>query len=489
MGYRLRRLLGPVFGLGLAASGVALGIACGEDGAPAVGPGAQVIPGDGGSDAPAATDALAADGGADVTADAACADVRPDDATGVFVATYGSDELTCGARTAPCLTVGAGVARALGSNPARSKVYVARGIYTEKLALAATIEVIGGWDVTDGNYARACVSPESAVVLRAPASASVTVEATNLVGEARLSLLTVTSKLPAQVVPGESLVGIRAVGATTTLVLTDVVVAMGNGGNGAAGTRGAAGDAGAGSCAAGTGAPGAAGTAGAGASAGAFDPTGYVPATATPGDAGTAGANGPPGGAGTCVTCGACGAAPTCDFVAAVAPQACGKPGAPGCAGGAGGPGGAATGGGSSIALYAWDADVTIRGGKLTSGDAGSGGPGGAGGDGGVPTKGAAGLDADLCVTACAPSVAVPGTCAATSTRGLGGAAGDAGGGGGAGGAGGGGAGGSSFAIYQGGTGVVRTLGAVTLLHGQPGSGGGPTGAAGTIGAAADRIP
>ena len=70
-----------------------------------------------------------------------------------------------------------------------------------------------------------------------------------------------------------------------------------------------------------------------------------------------------------------------------------------------------------------------------------------------------------------------------------GGVAGDAGGAGGLGGAGGGGGGGSSFAIYQGGQGLVTTSGATSLAHGKAGTGGTPVAGMGAAGLAANRIP
>lgn len=479
----LRRVLFPSI---TSVAAVALAIACGVD--------ATSIPdpdGADGSSPPDGADASAQETStpdAGVDANVVCPDVLPDDAAGAYVAMTGANGPSCGTRSAPCATVSAGIARALAATPTRSKVYVARGTYSGKVTLSAGIAIIGGWDIKGTTWKRACVSPRDIVVLRAPASSNVTVEATNLGGEAALSLLTIQSKPDTQVSPGQSLYGVTAVGATTTLVMNDVRIDVGAAGPGAAGSKGDAGAPGAASCAAGTGAAGGAGTQGAGAGAGAFDVAGYAAAAATTGGVATRGGNGTAGGAGTCVACGTCGAPPLCDFIPNIEPKTCGKDGTPGCAGGPGDPGGPATGGGSSIGVYAWDAKITITGGRIKSGNAGNGGLGGAGGPAGASTKGAAGAPATACVTACAPDVMAV-ACVETKSAAAGGAAGEAGGASGTGGAGGGGGGGSSFAIYQGGTGVVTTAGGTALLHGNAGSGGGPVAGAGAPGAAANRVP
>jgi hypothetical protein len=481
---RVRRFLFPC----LATLGaLAFAIACGEETTAIPDPdgGATARP-DGGADT-STTETGAVDAPADAPV-VVCPDVLPDDVTGMYVATTGTNTPSCGARATPCRSVTVGINRALVAKPARARVYVARGTYAEKVSLFADIEVIGGWEVAGTTWKRACVAPESAVVLRAPASSNVTVEAQSIGGEARLSLLTVESKPAAQVIAGESLYGVVAVGATTSLVMSDVLVTLGNAGAGGNGTKGGPGPLAPASCADGTGLPGADGSQGAGADFGAFDPTGYTPATAAAGEAASPGANGTAGGAGTCVTCGSCGLAPLCEFIPAAGPMACGKDGTPGCSGGPGQPGGPATGGGSSIAVYAWDANVTVKGGVIKSGDAGNGGIGGAGGAGAVPTKGAAGASTDTCVTACAlDGMGV--ACVETKAAGIGGAAGGIGGASGASGAGGGGGGGSSIAIYQGGAGFVTTTGGASLAHGSAGRGGGPDAGAGTGGVAADRVP
>jgi hypothetical protein len=470
--------------------GIPLAIACGTDvSIPEPEPTLKPVTEAGADTSVAATDDAATDAGLDA-ADVVCPDVIPADAEGIFATPTGTNTPTCGTRAAPCKTLSHSVTRAGAAF--RTKVFAARGTYVEKLTLAAGVEVIGGWDVTGTTWKRACVTPEEAVVVRAPAGQGITVEARDLGGRATLSLLRVESKLAAQVLPGESLYGVVAVGTTTTLVMNDVRIEMSDA---AAGTNGALGDAGLpapASCSAGTGAKGTAGAQGAGAPAGAYDPVnGYAPGTAAPGGPAGSGANGVAAGLGTCVVCGTCAlniAMLGCDFTPTLGAPSCGKDGTPGCGGGAGGPGGPASGGGSNIGVFAWDATVTINGGRVKSGNGGNGGNGGPGGAAGVATKGAAGAATDLCVVGCTFD-AVNILCADVKARGDGGAAGDAGGAGGLGGAGGGGGGGSSFAIYQGGQGLVTTAGGTALVHGNAGTGGTPAGGMGAAGVAANRIP
>jgi hypothetical protein len=448
----------------------------------------DLVPPDGGTDAAtdsAVPDSAIADAASDVP-EVGCPDVLPDDATGVYVSPGGTDNVACGTRAAPCNTVNLGITQAVTAS--RPKVYVSRGTYTERVTLAASVEIVGGWDVlaSSTRWKRACTTPEKIVVLRAPAGQNVTVHATDLDGEAGLSLLRIESKAPAEVAPGESLYGVMAIGATTTLVITDVDIEVGSAGAGEDMPNGAAGTPGAASCSASGGSPGRPGGQGAGAGIGSFTPAGYEPALGAAGTVGAAGDNGAPGDAGTCVTCGTCTPFPLCTFQPDPGPPSCGNDGVPGCGGGPASPGTAAPGGGSSIGLYAWDATVTIKGGSIKSGDAGNGGTGGDGGTGGAPTVGAVGTAGPLCVTSCALDAVA---CVEIQTRGVAGTAGSPGGAGGAGGAGGGGGGGSSFGLYQGGAGLVTTTSTTKLAHGKAGTGGGPSDGTGAAGAAADRVP
>lgn len=472
--------------------GIPLAVACGEDATvpdiatPEAGPAD-----DSGTDSPVTADTSTTDAGGDDAADVTCPDVVPDDAQGVFVTPAGTNTNTCGTRAAPCKTLSFSVSRAGAAF--RTKVFAAAGTYVEKVTLAAGIEIVGGWEVGGTTWKRACVTPEDLVVVRAPALQNITVEARDLNGEARLSLLRIESKNAAGLVPGESVYGVVATGISTTLVLTDVNVVMGNAAAGAAGPKGDAGVPGPASCAPGgavvaeAGAPGAQG---AGAPLGTYDSTDeYVPGAAMAGGVGTGGGNGLEGGAPpACVQCGTCGPAPACAFIPTPGMTSCGTTGKNGCGGGPGDPGGPAIGGGSDIGVFAWDATVTINGGSVKSGDAGNGGTGGTGGAGGAGTVGAVGTMGDPCISDCTLVVAAA-ACAPVMTKGDGGAAGGTGAPGGIGGAGGGGGGGSSFATYQGGQGVVSTLGGTTLSHGKPGTGGPPAAGAGVTGVAADHVP
>lgn len=470
---------------GFAAVGILLAIACGQEVTipdPVVDT-VDASTSDGGTDGAVNTDATIQDGGVDA-ADVVCPLVAPDDTLGVYVSPGGLNGNTCGTITAPCKTIAQGITRA--DAVGRSKVYASRGVYVEQLTLAAGIEIVGGWDVTSATtWKRACVSPEDAVVVRAPAAKNITVEAADLGGEARLMLLRIESKTQGQVDGPESLYGIVATGASTTLVMNDVRVEMVNAGTGTIGIKGDAGVDGGPACPAGLGGAGTPGTQGPGAPAGTFTAGGYTSGLATPGGAAAAGGDGTVGGTATCVPCGACGLAPLCPFMPD-GTESCGKNGTSGCGGGPGAPGGPALGGGSNIGVYAFAATVTVNGGRIKSGDAGNGGSGGAGGTGGSPSRGVAGTNGENCVTSCTAGAVA---CIEVKSRGMGGAAGGAGGTGGTGGAGGGGGGGSSFAIYANGAGVVTTTPSTTLAHGKAGTGGGPAGGAGTAGLAADRIP
>jgi hypothetical protein len=431
---------------------------------------------DAGSDV---TNDVTSEAAADVHPDiseAACASVPVDDMAGIFVAPMGSaDSTTCGTQTVPCKSVQTGLDRAHVIT-GKSIVYVARGTYDEAVTLYAGLRLEGGWDVLDNGtskmWLQACADPSSAAVLRS-------VTAVDLGGMATVATLTIRSGTAAT---GESLYGVFARGASTTVALSDVVIDVTSGGGGANGTSGAPGDAGASGCLLpADGAAGTSGSWGAGGEAGVFDLDGWVPASGRIATAGTAGVAGTMGSAGTCVACGTCQNFLGCSFKANGG-MSCGGIGLTGCGGNPGLPGLPGGGGGSSIGVFAWDATITIQRGAVqvgSGGAGGSGGLGGAGGSGGVGLVGEAGA---ACGTSC------NGSCNPINTGGPGGPAGGTGGAGGSGGTAGGGAGGCAYAIYQGGTGNVMMTG-TNLAHGEAGAGGGPDGAAGAPGVAADRFP
>ncbi|MDB4944257.1 MAG: virulence associated protein, partial [Labilithrix sp.] len=362
------RFLVPLVTSLAVASGVVLIGACGAD---EVATG--VTPGGGADAAPrddAATPVFDGATAADAAVDAppvACPDVLPSEADAVFVTASGDDGASCGTRAAPCKTITAALTRAKAAG--RAKVHVGKGTYAERVALRAGIEIVGGWEVSGGAWKRGCTNPGQLTVVKAPAAQNVTVDAQDLGGEAKLTLVRIESKDAGQVVAGESLYGVRAVGATTLLTLTDVTVAVAAGGNGTSPAKADNGAAGAAACPPGSGAAGAGGVSGAGAPAGSFDATGYVAQAATAGAAGAPGGNGAAGGPGTCVACGTCLAAPLCSFLPSA--STCGTAGTSGCGGGGGGGGAPGTSGGSSVGVFAWDATVVMSGGAASAGDGG----------------------------------------------------------------------------------------------------------------------
>jgi hypothetical protein len=317
-----------------------------------------------------------------------CPPVTPDSTKTIFVSTGGGNDVpTCGSEQSPCATIQTGVMRA--STVGRPNVYVDRGTYVESVSLASGVTVQGGWDDVGGIWTRNC-NPTATVIQAA--SSNVTITADTLGGTATIDTLTVLSKDPALVGSGESLYGIMAIDATTTLNVNVVLVAIGKGGDGSAGGTGTDGTGGGGGCTPSDGVNGAAGSNGAGAVAGTLSRSGYTSAAGTDGTNGTGGDNGVAASSGTCVACGTCAIDPMtglCGFTPD-GTQSCGTLGPSGCAGSGATGGGGGTGGGSSVALFAWDAHVTLTGGSLQSGDGGAGGNGGSGGNGGAGGAGGA---------------------------------------------------------------------------------------------------
>ena len=191
---------------------------------------------------------------------------------------------------------------------------------------------------------------------------------------------------------------------------------------------------------------GAAGDEGDAAGAGVFTITGFVPGDGGSGTTGSTGQGG--GGGGSAADVRASGN----DFC--IYFGASGGGGGGGGCGGLGGEGG--TGGGASVALFLWDATVTLVDVTLASDDGGDGGRGALGGEGGVGGDGGAG-------GAGGSGLQYPSPAAAIQDGGDGGRGGN----GGLGGGGGGGAGGPSVGILLGGdsaeapesTGVVVEVG------------------------------
>jgi hypothetical protein len=442
--------------------------------------------GDAGAQQDATLDAGAdaSDAAADGDAASGCAAGTTDDVAGVYVsAGTGDDSPGCGTRSNPCKTIQQGISVAQQAS-GKTTVYVARGAYVESLTLAAGLTVEGGWDVSGQTWSPICDSTtSSAVAIQAVTNVNVTASYS---GSATLRNVTLTSK--ASVGAGETLYGVFATGSATSLTLAQVVVDVGAGGAGTSGVLGALGaDATDAGCAPGTGAGGDAGALGTGGVAGAFSSSGYAGGDGTGGGNGGTGHNGTAAGNGACATCdvftGSCPS--TCGFGTA---QICATNGKAGCAGSGGGGGAKGTAGGASVAVFVWDAHVTVLGGSFTTSNGGNGGSGGVGGDGGVGSAGVKGTSA-TCATQLSNPACLSNICTGNFVAGYtldGGTAGGSGGSGGAGGQGGGGSGGVSFVVVHGGDGGVTLNNGPVLAHGDGGTGGVVGGANGS---AADQWP
>jgi hypothetical protein len=424
-------------------------------------------------DAHAASDA---DDARDASASDPCAAVTPDASVGVFVSPAGNAEVDCGSAAAPCASIQTAIDRA--ASQGKSVVFVDAGDYVEAIALKPGITLQGAWKRrTVGAWSKTCPANASAlVVLRAPPSAGATVTA-DFDGKATLDTLTIETKPVAGT--GETLYGVFARGASTKLTLESVAVHAAAGGAGATGAAGLPGAVGANGCTATYDGRDALfpGTDGAGASAGPFTSAGYVPASAIAGTDGWPGNNGELGPQASCVTGTSCARGPS--GIGCITPRpvitSCGVNGGAGCGGGGGHGGGAGGSGGSSIALFAFDAAITIHRGTLAASDGGAGGAGGAGGDGATGGFGSVGAQGPEIPLQCDPvQTADRGwICQSMSStvHGTAGSPGGPGGKGSAGGSGGGGAGGSSYAYVTAGTAVVTADGA-TFVHGSGGAGG-----------------
>ena len=424
-------------------------------------------------------------GGSDADASDAptCESEMPNTAVGVFVSTTGQDDSegsTCGKRETPCKTI----AKALSVATTDRIVYLAAGTYEEDgLALKAGVTLQGGWDHNaSGGWSRLCTPDrKSAVIVRAK-NADRTLSAVDLGGKATLDTLTIRSKT-AVAAAGQSSYGVFATGTSTEIVLNEVAIEIGPAGAGGPGMAGPDGAAPVTACSAGTSADGAtAGAAGAGAPVGPFSITGYF---ATPGVGGGIGANGSNGTAAAapaCITCPNPGA--VCQQGCIPNPQGCliaclwtsgasncGIAGTNGCAGGGGQGGLPGAGGGSSVAVFLWNATLRASSGKISSGKGGDGGLGGPGGRGKVGSAGAPGRAGETCgVCSGVPSL---GPCTSVSQTPAAGEPGGTGGVGKDGGPAGGGSGGPSYAVYKGGSAVADVAASVEVVAGSPGTGAG----------------
>ena len=430
-----------------------------------------------------ALDAGSADGSvdsSDAAANGDCSIRSYDDGLGIFVTTAGTDELGCGTRAEPCLTVTNAVSQA--NAVGKAIVYVATGTYTESLDLAHSVTIEGAWSATGSAWTPAC-SSNDATVIQAPSSALAAVVVGSINGTATLRWLQIMAAPAATVPPSQSSYGIMALGPTTTLSLEAVTVMASRGGDGAAGSVGGTGTAATDAGCVSDGSTAAPGEAGPSSTGGLFTANGYESGDGVVGAGGLAGGSGASGGTVECASCGSC-LASHCEYAANGAGTVCGSPGLAGCGGGGGGGGGGGTGGGSSIALYVWDATVTSQDCSFVAGPGGAGGPGGPGGGGGAPSSGVAGAPAE-CLLSCSFPIMDGGGCTSSYAVENGGSAGGMGQSGGAGGAGGGGAGGWSCGAYVGGAGSLTDFGS-TFSASDAGAGGSPAGA---LGASSGRCP
>jgi hypothetical protein len=186
------------------------------------------------------------DGGGDADAAAsppatACNPDEKLDMSQIFVSTAGTATTGC-SETLPCASIQAGIAAAAAQG--KTTVYVDQGVYPEQLTLSAGIAIRGARSRTDG-WAPICGDARlTATKVHPPTGVDRAVIAQDLGGAASLEALDVQYATVAQ--PGQSMYGVFATGATTTLSLVDVtmvVPAGGAGTNGAAGTAGVAGGA------------------------------------------------------------------------------------------------------------------------------------------------------------------------------------------------------------------------------------------------------
>jgi hypothetical protein len=451
-----------------------------DDGSPAVTGGRA----DGGSDDATSmgdvTGDVMADVTGDVTGDVTCSPEQADPRIGVFVDHNSATVVSCGDVTAPCKTIQPAIDLTT-TIAGKSVVYVALGTYVETIALKPGVTIKGGWKNTGATFSRACsANPASGVVIQAPSS-NVTLKVASLGGSATLDTLTLSSRV-APAAPGESMYGIFATGTSTMLSLRNVAINVAAAGAGTAGTNSGSGTT---DCsAASDGANGAPAGPATAPLAGLYSSTGYAPGKGNTAMAGHAGHNGQPGTAGGCVTGpqGCFGDPSTLCSYDGPSVTVCAPAAPPGCGGVPGLGGGGASGGASSVGVFAWDATVTASDSRVTAGAGGSGGRGGNGGGatpGGPATTGSASA-----FTSCYSDPAFPpdtGHCKSTTTSATPGNPSTPGGSGSVGSQGGGGPGGDSYAFYKGGTAAV-TFTTSTLGAGAPGAvgPGNPAGPAGT---------
>lgn len=297
----------------------------------------------------------------------ACAVLRADPDSGVFVSPTGVETEDCGTPEAPCLVIQTALEHAQARSV--STVYLAQGRYEETVLLRSPISLLGGFSQTADGWVQPCEPLAETTTLDSPSDLALYAEYT---GTARLQGLTLRTKGRSEEPTGESRYGLYAVGSETHLELSDVTILPGDADHGPNGLPG--GTLTTSECPTGNGSKGInAGTPLATPEPG-FSANGY-----RTGD-GAQGPNGNPGSGGQD------GAPHTENCIDGTLTAEGGRHG---CGGGPGEGGGGAGGGGASIGVFAWFATVHL-GPQITvvTGDGGNGGIGGAGGSGTAGTAG-----------------------------------------------------------------------------------------------------
>jgi hypothetical protein len=413
-------------------------------------------------------------GGADGFEAPNCGDASVIDDGPLYVLEAGEDTATCGTQDTPCKSIAH--AMDLASAIGKTVIRVGQGEYREQLVLRSGFTIEGGWIALtkSGGHVwyvdcRGQPIASQQATLLAPDEVDVAVIAKNLEKPAVVSTMTVKTKekgkdgLLSQ--PGETLYGVKALGETTRLTLSDVYVVAGEGGRGGDGVPGGLGPAASGDCEPQSGEPGGSGGAGDHGKLSELDSNGVVTHAGETGALGAPGKNGAPPAAPKCET-GCChssvGNCGTTD-------PSCGKAGGAGCGGGGGFGGTGGQGGGSSVGLFVADAQVTVIRGELRADKGGAGGNGGPGGGGGAGATGSKGDPGPVCPTSC------PLGLGCSNEKSGPGGEGSVGGTGGPGGQGGGGAGGSTYGYVAVGKGGVLTDNTAIPI-GTPGLPGAPNG-------------
>ncbi len=171
-----------------------------------------------------------------------CDGIDGDLATGLFVATTGTDDDGCGLTyTTPCRTIARGVLRA--EITGRRNVLVQAGVYAEVVALASGVNIWGGYDTMWQRDTRSAPEHEVRVTggLDPVADQTLVIRAHNLAAPTTLADLVIDAPdaVGQQLNGGRSSYGVHAQNAAN-LTLLRLTIYAGNGADGPNGTNGAA---------------------------------------------------------------------------------------------------------------------------------------------------------------------------------------------------------------------------------------------------------